>query len=247
MSWVVLWSEFEERVREIDLFFSLLQAEENGEIAVTNNGTQQVFPVGRMPPDCGKMLKGTAYLLLYNLVEAFMRRGFQEVFNAIEVDAISGAELSSELLAQWVEQKNRKVKPFVGSPKLYMEMTVEIVSDIVLGKTAKLHRDRLPFSGNLDAAVIRDVCSRHGVTHVTTPASRGGDALATIRINRNLLAHGDESFANCGGNVSLTVLSTAKTETVQYMRDILGNLEAFTAAKRYRTAPPAKANTGRVP
>jgi hypothetical protein len=228
-------ADFDDRVREVDLYFQALLALDNDEIAIVNGTGPQVLPPGGLPPtDWGRMLKGAAYLILYNLVEAFVRRGFQEVFESIKNEGLCGIELTKLLREQWIMQKNRKVKAYDGSPKVYMEIANEIVAEIAEKKVAHLSRVHLPFSGNLDADIIREVFRNHGVAHATPPAAKGGQALTTVKKKRNALSHGDESFVECGRALTAKDLSDAKGEIVLFMRSILQNLEQFAVNKSYK-------------
>jgi hypothetical protein len=227
-------ADFDDRVREVDLYFQVLSALDNDEIAVIKGTGPQVVPLGMPPADWGRMLKGAAYLILYNLVEAFIRRGFQAVFESIKSDGLSGTDLTQLLREQWVMQKNRKVKAFDGSPKVYMSIANEIVNEIVNKKVAHLTRAQLPFSGNLVAAEIREVCRLHGVSHTTPPPAKGGAALMTVKQKRNALSHGDESFVECGRSLTAADLVKAKDEVVLYMRSILKNLDDFATSKSYK-------------
>src|SRR5687768_11796793 len=93
-------ADFQDRVREVNLFFQVLSSLENDEITVVPGTGAQVLPLGALPADWGRMLKGTAYLVLYNLVEAFIRRGFQAVFESIKSDGLSGIQLTNLLRDQ---------------------------------------------------------------------------------------------------------------------------------------------------
>ena len=112
-------ADFDDRVREVDLFFQSLLAFDNEVIVIGPGSGPQVLPPGKAPDDLGMMLKGSAYLILYNLVEAFLRRGFQAVFDQMKMDGVRGIELTTLMREQWIMQKNRKVKAFDGSPKVY--------------------------------------------------------------------------------------------------------------------------------
>src|SRR5262245_32187265 len=143
-------ADFDDRVLEVDLYFKLLASIDNGEIAVVPGTGSQVVPPGSPPAEWGRMLKGAAYLVLYNLVEAFVRRGFEAVFEAIKSDGLCGTQLIQLLREQWVMQKNRQVSAFDGSPKVYMRIANDIMDEIVNSKVAHLSRHHLPVSGNLD-------------------------------------------------------------------------------------------------
>lgn len=229
-----VFADFDDRVREVDLYFQVLSALDNDEVAIIKGTGPQQVAEGAPPSDWGRMLKGAAYLVLYNLVEAFIRRGFQTVFDAIQNDGLCGVELTELLRAQWVMQKNKVVKAFDGSPKVYMGIANEIVNEIIGKQTAALVHNHLPISGNLDAAIIRQVCDLHGVGHQTPPAAKGGISLETVKIKRNALAHGNESFVQCGQFLTAATLVVEKNELVIYIRSILQNLEQFAIAKSYK-------------
>jgi hypothetical protein len=229
-------ADFEDRVSEVDLYFQILSALDNDEIVVAKGSGPQILPIGRMPQDGDSMLKGAAYLVIYNLVEAFVRRGFQAVFDAIHADGLNGVELTELLRTQWIMQKNRTIQTFDGSPKVYMEIAIEIVGEIISKKSARLNRDRLPMSGNLDADLIRDVCVRHGVDYKTPPAANGGSVLTIVKKKRNSLAHGDESFSECGRQATAAELIAAKNEVILFIRGILHNLEKFATSKAYKAS-----------
>ncbi len=222
---------FEERVREIELFCDLLVAVEFDAVAYVDEGGTQIQPV---PQDWGPMLKGSLYLVLYNLVEAFIRKGFEEVFQAIKSDQLCGIELTATLRNQWIVQKNRVVKPLDGSPNVYMKIANSIVDEIAKKTVAALRKDLLPYGGTLDAEKIRKLCHAHGVPMAVDSAALGGAALVTVKSKRNNLAHGDESFAECGRQVTAADLIKATSEIVLFMRGVLSSLETFTNGKQYR-------------
>lgn len=180
------------------------------------------------------MLKGAAYLVLYNLVEAFVRRGFQTVFDMIRSESVCGTDLTEHFRREWMAQRYRRKATIDGSPRLYMGIANEIIQDILERKTVSMGHRSLPISGNIDADAIRDVCGFHGVDSTTPAEARGGDSLKLVKSKRNALAHGDESFVECGRHLSAQGLVEAKDEVVLYLRSILGNLQSFTESKGYK-------------
>ena len=116
--WETLLADFEDRAREVDLYFQFLIAMENDEFQIVKGTGAQVVQIGDPPAEWKCMLKGGASLVLYNLVESFMRRGFQSLFNTIKSEGLCGNELIDEFILQWVEQRNRAVSAFDGSPKV---------------------------------------------------------------------------------------------------------------------------------
>lgn len=229
-----MYADFDERAREVDLYFRALASLDNGEVSIVAGISGQVLAVGAPPAELGRMLKGAGYLVLYNLVEAFIRRGFQAVFETIRGDGLCGAELIDLVREQWIAQKNRAVKAFDGSPKVYMGIANEIVKEIIDKKAVRMIHDHLPITGNIDADTVRTVCQRHGVDHAVPKAANGGAALNTVMIKRNSLSHGTESFAEAGRNLVATDEIRAKEEVVLFVRSILQNLEKYANQKKYK-------------
>ncbi|MCY2966392.1 MAG: MAE_28990/MAE_18760 family HEPN-like nuclease [Planctomycetota bacterium] len=244
---VTLKSDFEERVKEVNLFFDVVAAEENVELTVVKGIATQVLTVGPMPADWARMMKATGYLVIYNLVEAFVRRGFQAVFDAIKNDSLSVGDLIVEIRKQWTIQRNRAIKTYDGSPKLYMDLSHDIVEEIVTKQVAHLSREKLPFSGNIDADVIRKTCFKHGVPFQSSAPAKGGSQLEIVKVKRNALSHGDESFEECGRHATAQEMIDIKTETVQFMRDLLASLEKFSTTKAYRITAPTPSVSTAVP
>lgn len=229
-----VFADFDDRVSETDLYFQALAALDNDEIAIVPGTAGQVLAVGAPPADWGRMLKGAAYLVLYNLVEAFIRRGFQAVFDTIRGEGLCGADLVDLVREQWITQRNRTVAPFDGSPKVYMAIANGIVKDIIDKKAVHMVHARLPISGNMDADVIRAVCQGHGIDHTVPAAAKGGTALSTVKAKRNALSHGDESFVEVGRMLVAADLIKAKDEIVIFVRSILQNLQQYAVNKTYR-------------
>lgn len=226
--------DFEDRVKEVDLYFQLLLSLDNDEIQVVKGTGSQTVPEGRPPAEWSSMLKGAAYLVLYNLVEAFVRRGFQAVFDTIRSEGVSGSELIEVLRDQWMAQRNRVVKHFDGSPKVYMKISSQIIKDVIARQVASMSHAGLPISGNIDADVVREVCLDHGVALRIPAAAKGGIALATVRVKRNALSHGDESFAEAGRSLVAITFVSEKNEIVLFMRSVLTNLEKYATDRAYK-------------
>lgn len=231
----VVIDDFERRVGEIDSFFLLLQTVEQGAYSVDAAALG-----GRpVPGDWGAILKGAAHLVLYNLVEAFTRRGLESLFGRVQDEGLSPLELAAGLRAQWVGQRLRRVDIYSASPKTYHDRTQELVQHIVEAATADFSADDLPFSGNLHPNEIRRVCQMHGVTVASPPEAKGGMALEMVTNKRNALGHGDESFAECGRQFTVAQLVEAKDRLTHFVRGVLGCIKRACDEQSYRVPYPA--------
>jgi len=77
------------------------------------------------------------------------------------------------------------------------------------------------------------VFAKHGVGYASNPAVRDGYSLKNVRLKRNTLSHGEESFVECGRQYTVQELLDTKQEVVLCMRGVLALLATYTAAKVY--------------
>lgn len=231
-----LLEDFEDRVREIDIYFQFLKAIDNDELSIVQGVGKQELPLGKPSDDWARMLKGAAHVVLYNLVEAFIRRGFQAVFETVEADQLCGSDLIDQFRLQWIEQRNRKTNAFDGSPKIYMTIANEIIHDVLAKRTAILHHEYLPVSGNINSDTVRSIFRRHGISlDIPDPdVAKGGETLTIVVNKRNSLSHGNESFVEVGRSLTANDLLQMKHDVVLYMRSVLQSLKTFADGKSYK-------------
>ncbi|MDY6993463.1 MAG: MAE_28990/MAE_18760 family HEPN-like nuclease [Pseudomonadota bacterium] len=65
-------------------------------------------------------------------------------------------------------------------------------------------------------------------------ANRGGSKLLTVKTQRNQLAHGNISFSECGRDHTFIELNNIKNEVINYLEDILNNIENYIDNKAYK-------------
>jgi hypothetical protein len=228
-----VFDAFDERVREVDRFFDFLsQLEEPG--------VQLYFPSKRTHrfkvPDseCVKTLKASAFLLIYNLVESSIRDGIGAIYVKAASDGCTMDTLDEKLRRLWIDQCFKDVEKESASLQTFRQKSHEIVEIALKKAVAGLEKEQLPISGNLDANVIRGLCKKHGVSGRTHRRALGGGELETVRKKRNSLAHGNESFEECGRDYTVQNLRTIKRQTEIFVRSILRNIEKYITAKSYR-------------
>lgn len=234
----MMFSEVDEKfakiTAEVELFIALVASSDNNELMIVRGQGPQSTPTGAPPSEWGIMLKATAYLVLYNLIEAVVRMGFKAVYETIKKDSICGNDLTAKLRKQWIEQRNRRIKPFDGSPKLYMEIADELISDIIDKKRVYLSTEHMPALGNYDASVIRHLCDIHGADSTPEPSTKGGVEITNVKKRRNDLSHGLLSFIEVGRDATASDLVKVKVEVITFLRHIIGHLKSFATQNKYK-------------
>lgn len=224
---------FDVRLGELTSYYKFIDMIERDSAALSlpNKKTWRTRPVDER---ILRILKANFFLLLYNLVEATIRDGFTAVYEAIDADGCSVRQLSPALRRIWIDLEYSRLKPSTAHPNSYRELGRKLVQSVADDVRATLDVSALSFAGNLDARAIRKVCDEHGVSHKTLKRAKGGEKLLIVKNKRNALAHGDESFVECGRDFTVSQLGEIKSETVLYLRAILRNIDAFTQKKAYR-------------
>lgn len=90
------------------------------------------------------------------------------------------------------------------------------------------------FSGNVDAKVIKETAKKYGFSHFTDCSkTKDGSNLLLVRETRNDLAHGNKSFEEVGRDKTIEELLEIKQEVVEYLRQILGNIQKYLKDQEY--------------
>lgn len=230
-----LLQSFDVRLGELTAYYKFIEIIErdSASLSLPKKKTWRTRPVDEK---ILRILKANFFLLLYNLVEATIREGFTAVYKAIDTDSCSVKELSLPLRKVWIDVEYSKLQPATSHFNSYREVARKLVQDVADDVRATLDVAALNFGGNLDARAIRRVCEDHGVSTKTHRQAKGGEKLLVVKNKRNALAHGDESFVECGRDYTVVQLGEIKGEAVVYLRAILRNIDKFTAKKTYRKA-----------
>jgi hypothetical protein len=226
---------FQERCSEVDQYFSLLKLIEREQCDLLfKHGRAQVrVPVRQ---EWIKTLKATSFLILYNLVEATVRDAITALYDKISKESMPIGDAKNEFIGIWVEQEFRLLDKYSASPRTYHELISRLVHETSGNSSLRIPADDLPISGNLDAATISKLCTKHGIPLKIPKIARGGTELSSIKRQRNDLAHGILSFEECGRQITVPELMQIRKECVSYLRALLSQLERFADAKHYRKA-----------
>lgn len=227
---------FNERVQEIDLYFKMLLSLEQPDTQLFFPHRKRPHQYKRLDPDWLKTLKATAFLLIYNLIESSVREGIGAIYDQARQDGCTAATLEERIRKIWINQHFKKIESG-NSVNSFREKGHELVELVLTMAVTDLDKELLPVSGNLDARKIRELCDKHGMTFSTHRLAHMGDKLVTIKDKRNSLAHGDESFAECGRQHTVTELIEIKNQAIRYIRGVLRNIKTYVNRGSYKTRP----------
>lgn len=220
---------FEERVEEIELYYSALDELYISKIS-SNNGEKY------LKDDFLKILKSNALLMIYNLVESTIMGGILEIYDALNQNGITYKMVRKEIQNIWFSFKFNQVYDKNAHYNSYRDKAAEIITSILSDATLILDRKATDISGNLDAEKIRQICQEHGIKYRLKPESKGGIVLEDVKNKRNNLAHGTMSFVECGRNYTIEDLKRIKTETVYFLKSIIAGMKDYYDRQLYLAA-----------
>lgn len=208
-------SIFIARVQEIETYYTFLSTYQN-----TSSDKE-----------LNKILRSNLILMLYNLVESSISNAIEEIHNNLHVNNTTFDSLNTELKKVLIKQLKNNIDPHnfvIGINNL----TIDIVKKCF--KKSKIS------NGNIDHTTISDLGRKYGFDVSTTYAkTKNGKCLEEIRWRRNDLSHGTFSFKEIGKEYSIEDLDRMKDETVNYLKEILHNINTYLANQQYKQIIPA--------
>ncbi|MCE2717736.1 MAG: MAE_28990/MAE_18760 family HEPN-like nuclease [Dolichospermum sp.] len=217
-------TDFDTRVEEVNKYFHFLEQLSTGKTKLAvleDSGEHRIKPIDA---ELERTLKANGYLLLYNLVESTMRNAILAIFDELKSREISFNSVRIEIKNIVLDNLKKHL-----TNDFHSQIT-DISIDII---KAEFNRIKL-FSGNVNRDQITTIARKYGFSPSTDyTRTKHGKNLDTVLKNRNYLAHGNESFANVGRDVTIGDIVQIKNEVVEYLRQILINIENYLDNQEY--------------
>ncbi len=216
--------EFDTRVIEINEYFSFLESLVNETTKLATLRDDSKYEIRKIDQDLAKTLKANGFLLLYNLIESSMRNAVKAIFDELEEKRVSYDSVTVEIKKIVLQNfKNRSLD------NIHTKITNISIDIISAG-----FRSKDLFSGNIDREEITNTARKYGFSYDTDYSkTKHGKSLYGIMKNRNDLAHGNKSFSEVGRETSVEDLLKIKEEVIEYIRQILINIDEYLVNQEY--------------
>lgn len=230
--------DFAKRKSEIDVYFNFLEKINTDNAFLQykewNRDNSFIDKQEFINPEILKILKANGFLLLYNLVESSIKKALLAIIQAIDNDdeIITLQKLTDVLKKLWISQNISNFKNANDQTlfKLIEDITANVLDDLAISFEEKYIKKEL--SGNVDVGKIKEIADKYGFSSVISVIGKEY-ALKDIKDNRNKLSHGNITFAECGRFYSIQEMIKYKNDTIDYMQDILRNIEEFIVNRGY--------------
>lgn len=211
---------FQDRKDEIEFYYSTLVDIERNECKLVTSDNSKMF----------RIMKSNFILMLYNLVEATFVTGMTEIYKKVEQEECCYGNVIEEIQNIWRDSRIKAIYKPESKLSTYTKQVEKIVSDITMNTPIQLTKSMLRINGNLDANKIKETCDKHKIRY---KASDSNNSLYKVKLKRNALAHGDDSFGNCARNLTLSDLENIKDSVIKFITDIVKGMESYYKNKQY--------------
>lgn len=182
------------------------------------------------------ILKASVFLLLYNAIESCVRMSFQQMYSEMRAEGVGFVDVHDGIRDIWIKQEFT-VSAATANQETYMERARMIANGVASAHLPELDPRKLPISGSLDGGSIRRLCVKHGIDFTVPKRARGGSELATIKEQRNSLAHGHKSFSECGRDYGVSDLERIYKQTRHFLSGFTRCIDRFNSAKGFLVVP----------
>jgi len=224
MTTVIL--DFEKRVVEIEMYYKYIESieEKNAMLYFPHKITHKFLT---HDGELIKVFKANIFLMLYNLSEASIKQSISEIYDQISSEKLKYKDVIDEVKRIWINEKHKNFKT-IGTERIF-NIISNIAEEII---EIKFDSEKV-ISGNIDGRKIREFSEKHGFSSKVHIRANEGRNLHVVKTQRNNLAHGVISFAECGRNYSITDLKIIKHEVIIYLRRILKNIDHYIQKREY--------------
>lgn len=215
--------DFKKRAKEIftyNKFISIIVDSYEDPLTYEKNGLQHSYKIS---DELEKVLIANGFLLLYNIVEATIRNLIERVYDEINNENLCLRDLSGNIQKIWLKQQTHNIRKGTQKYETLHKLVCHIADDVLLDNKVKFEKDKLDFSGNLDAKKIKELAADLGVEQ----PHKNGEDLLTIKNKRNHLAHGNYSFAEIGKDYTTGDLNAFSKSTYLFLLDVIDQYQRF--------------------
>lgn len=234
---VEVWDLYKRRRHEVFRYIKFVCEYERGS---SSTGTQPIKTKSKESSessrirDLKKMLRATTYLVLYNFMEATAENAMQAVYRTLSKENLDFDNLEPKLKRKLLKNIKKHFPPdneaFL-EPPLSKKMFTLSLERFLCSNPEK--KERL-FTGNVDSKRIKDCLAEYGILGQNDNNLPHAAYAQEIKDNRNSLAHGQQSFVECGQDVSCDSLPEIAKNTALWLRAILQSVTVYLENKEYR-------------
>lgn len=221
---MIIDANFEQRKDDVEVHFRCLafinsvETHKNKPIVDSNSGLE--LYVDQQMQCC---MKAQTLVLLYNMVESTICDCLNYIYDAVADDGLTYADLTDEMRYMWNQSCKRGKRPeacFSEAAKMPLQVVFETIA--------------INTSGSIDIRKIYEAFEKHGCDITVDKREDCGDSFLTVKNKRNLLAHGNVSFSQCGSAYLYSNLDKMRNDITSFLDIVIKATKKFVEDKKYK-------------
>ena len=223
---MILDSNFTLRLEDVEAHFRCLdfitKVESHRQIPIVDPTTGQQLVVDLQMQCC---MKAQTLILLYNMVESTICDCLNYIYDVIADEGLLYSDLTDEMRRMWTASYKRAGRA---------ETTLR--EDLKMPLKAEFVGIATNTSGNIDIRKIYNIFNDHGCPIAETKREECGNSFLTVKNKRNLLAHGNVGFSQCGSSFLFSDLDTMRRNITVFLLIVIDATKQFVHTKGYKRA-----------
>lgn len=221
---MILDVHFEQRKSDVEAHFRCLEfingVESHKHMPVVDTNSGREMYVDQQMQCC---TKGQTLVLLYNMVESTICECLNYIYDAVHDDGLTYAELTDKMRNMWTASCRRAKRPekdLDEASKLPLKVIFEALA--------------INTSGSIDIRKIYEAFEKHGCAIAETKREECCNSFVTVKSKRNLLAHGNVSFSQCGSSYLFSDLDKMRLDITSFLGVVIAATKKFVEDKKYK-------------
>ena len=221
---MILDSHFAHRKEDVEAHFRCLNfingVESHRQMPIVDTNSGREMMVDLQMQCC---IKAQTLVLLYNMVESTICECLNFIYDAVADDGLTYADLTDEMRYMWTQSCKRGKRP---------EADLDDAAKMPL--IVDFEEMAINTSGSIDIRKIYEAFEKHGCAIDEDKRDECGNSFLTVKNKRNLLAHGNVSFSQCGASYTFSNLEKMRTDIITFLTIVIAVTKKFVEDKKYR-------------
>ncbi|MDK4523072.1 MAE_28990/MAE_18760 family HEPN-like nuclease [Fusobacterium necrophorum] len=224
------------RKKEVEYFLKILEIYENKMLENDRSFLELHNNLDVTFVDYLKILKSSCVLILYNFIESTINSLIKYIYEEFNKENITFERTCIQIRKLYLERLARDCFNKTANHNTYLKLIQNISKEIIEKKVLKLDEKIFTVSGNIDGEYINELSKKLGLNFNTKSKAIFKDNsfyIGKIKDDRNILAHGEESFIIKGQNYSTNDLKMYFLEICNIFDDLQKAFEEYINNKKY--------------
>lgn len=235
-------STYEQRKKEINDFLEMMQFVETKQFQkdeMENTEFDKFFhgesgSIMLTYQEMVNIFKSNILLMLYNIIEYTVANLMESIYDEIVMNDLSYLDVNECIRSLWKKAILKTANDPNANFNTFLKKNDLIINGILEKRTLDLSVRKVLPAGNLDGQSIVETFEAHGIIVKTSSSNYRPDILATIKKQRNDLAHGAVSFVDADREHTLHDIEKYKNFVFSFLQELIDDVSEYISQGKYR-------------